>query len=126
MSATYEGTDFERSLRRQTDREYFRADSLGFGHTGQGRALVRHLLPQLAKLIAADRAKARNKVVWKALRATPDGVLAERLLIGRALAFSKPTLYYFSPTHHRSYMARGQCPLCAKSGLSAAPFRQPS
>ena len=82
MSAAYQSTDFERSLRRQTDREYFHADSLGFGHTGQGRALVRQLLPQLAKQIAADRAKARNKVVWKALRATLDEVLAERLLIG--------------------------------------------
>src|SRR5262249_15187899 len=72
---------FERSLELILNREEFRAETLGYGHTGPGRLLVDRYRRQLAVNIAAGRRSGRNKDVWDALGGFDDDILAKRLLI---------------------------------------------
>lgn len=73
--------DFSRSVHRVLHSEDHRAQTTGFGTTKQGLALARQYREQLADKIAADRADARDKVVWRALKDIDVDTLALRLLV---------------------------------------------
>jgi hypothetical protein len=73
--------DIDRSFDRLNRAEESRALITGYGTTKQGQSLARHCRPQLAVRIGADRAIARDKAVWRALKDIDDEEIALRLLV---------------------------------------------
>jgi DNA/RNA-binding domain of Phe-tRNA-synthetase-like protein len=60
--------DLDHSRDRWLDQEEVRADLTGHGTTRQGQAIVRKYRDQFAKLLKADRRRARDKELALALK----------------------------------------------------------
>jgi DNA-directed RNA polymerase len=76
-------TDFDRALKRTSDREEKTTERYGFGSSKQGEAIRRKYYQQLADRIAADQALPADREVWRLLRklGADDETLASQLLI---------------------------------------------
>jgi hypothetical protein len=80
-------TDFDRALKRTSDREEKTTERHGVGFSKQGEAINRKYYEQLADRIGADRVLPTDKEVWRLLRklGADDETLASQLLIIRTL-----------------------------------------